>query len=342
MGGPEVRGLAAGMAGHRGSGVQRSDQVEEPHPGRQLGVDGRVEVLDAVEAQEGRMARVPVLDAEVGLVDRGFALDGEVDGDGGVVAVAAALLDRAASRPQRVVVTSFEAFEDLEALASKLSGVVDLPCEVIDASRAAVAGECTFGAGRAAGDQLHVGLGSAAGGIVLGGEVQRGATGRSSSPAWVVVDPAGPSHPYGPRGCLAAYADLGAIERHAHSLGITGERPSREGDDVDVLSNLVERARRGCLLSRRVVDDAARAVGVVAGGLLNVLDVCDVVVHCPVAEAWVFGAQTTREATERHGFASIVDGVRWHLASLGDEAVGLGVLALLDDRGHDGAREGVS
>ena len=239
------------------------------------------------------------------------------------------------------MVASLDHGDGHEALASSLGEAIDMPCDVVDASRAAVAGEWAFGAGRTSGDQLHIGLGSTAGGIVLGGVIQRGASGGSSSPAWVVVDPAGPSHPHGPRGCLAAYADLGAIERHARSLGVFGERPSRAAQDVGVLSNLVERARGGCLLSDRVLEQAARAVGVVAGGLLNVLDVTDVVVHCPVAEAWTLSAPTIQAATARHGFGSIVDGVRWHLASLGDEAIGLGALALVHDLGHDVEREGV-
>jgi hypothetical protein len=60
MFGSEVGGLSAGVASHRRRGVESADEVQQADTVGQLGVDGGVKVLDAVESKQHGVAGVAV------------------------------------------------------------------------------------------------------------------------------------------------------------------------------------------------------------------------------------------------------------------------------------------
>lgn len=125
-----------------------------------------------------------------------------------------------------------------ELLAAQLGDGIPIYVEN-DANLAALA-EAWQGAGRAVADFLYVhglvrGLG-VGGGIVIGGDLYRGATGFGAEIGHVTVDPAGPRCTCGNRGCLQLYVGQEALARRA---GVA------EGDFADFQSSLaalVERA----------------------------------------------------------------------------------------------------
>ena len=204
-----------------------------------------------------------------------------------------------------------------EALAHLTGGQL----HTVDAQLCAVWGEATRGAGGGAAEQLHLGFGTLTSGLIRRGRPYAGARGRGCAPAHICVDPAGPPCPCGGRGCLAAFTDLPALLRSSDEHGL----PT---DAAGSLEDLITRAAKGCTLSSRVLDRAAEALGVAVGGLLNVLDLLDVVIHTPAPEVWPLIQPTVQASVARHSFAAIRSGVRWHLSSLGDEAAVRGAATL--------------
>ncbi len=128
-----------------------------------------------------------------------------------------------------------------EALSRVLGGrrvVVDN-----DATCATV-GEWTYGAARGVADAVVITLGTGiGGGLIVGGQVVRGANGFAGEIGHMVVDPAGPACPCGKRGCWERYASgsgLGRMAGEAAQAGrldllvrrVGGDPEAVRGEDV--------------------------------------------------------------------------------------------------------------
>ena len=140
---------------------------------------------------------------------------------------------------------------------------------------------CAFGewrAGAAAGirDALIITLGTGiGGGLVVGGELQRGANGFAGEIGHMVVQADGVECVCGRRGCWERYASGSALRML--SGGMSGE---------DVVAN----ARAGDEAALGVIDGFARWVAVGLASLTNILDPKVIVLGGGVVDAWdVYG-----------------------------------------------------
>ncbi len=104
----------------------------------------------------------------------------------------------------------------------------------------------------------EIGIGGA---VVVGGELMTGRHGWAGEIGHVCVDPAGPPCPCGSTGCLEQYAGRRALLTAA---GMTSGA---------VPADLAERVRTGDAQAVNAVATAARALAVVLGGVVNVLDI---------------------------------------------------------------------
>ncbi|WP_432511732.1 ROK family transcriptional regulator [Kineococcus sp. SYSU DK001] len=128
---------------------------------------------------------------------------------------------------------------------------------------------------------LHVGAGIG-GGVVLRDEVVRGESGNAGEVGHVVADPTGPRCSCGATGCLEAVAAPAAVvARYADRVGAEAARaaglrlsPRTVLDDHDRLSLL---AGAGDAVAAAELDAAARAIARVVVGVVNVVDVSEVV-----------------------------------------------------------------
>ncbi|MEO3974609.1 ROK family protein [Streptomyces sp. CAU 1734] len=104
----------------------------------------------------------------------------------------------------------------------------DLGCPVMvdnDVNLMAM-GEQHAGVARSAADYLCVKIGTGIGcGIVVGGEVYRGATGSAGDIGHIQVDPCGRPCPCGNRGCLEAHFSGAALARDAEEAARSGRSP---------------------------------------------------------------------------------------------------------------------
>jgi predicted NBD/HSP70 family sugar kinase len=152
----------------------------------------------------------------------------------------------------------------------------------------------------------EIGIGGA---TVVDGKVMAGRHGWAGEIGHVSVDPAGASCPCGSTGCLERYAGKHAILAGA---GLSADSTPRE---------FVERARSG---DARAVDAAARAawaLGIALGGVINVLDIPDVVLGGHLGQI----AELLRPDLERRLRTRVLSG-RWVqptiIAAEGDSAPG--------------------
>lgn len=162
-------------------------------------------------------------------------------------------------------------------LATAVKVRFDLPVFVDNDANAAVWGERTFGCCPGANDVVLLTLGTGIGsGIVVNGELVRGATGAGAEIGHMVVDPSGPPCPCGLRGCLEQLASGTAIARLAH-LALGGDPDSAitafAGPGGEVTGESVTKAAREYdQTARDVLRKAGTALGI---GLSNVANVFD-------------------------------------------------------------------
>ena len=136
-----------------------------------------------------------------------------------------------------------------------------LPTFVDNDCTAAVVGEFLAGAGRGVSDLLYAGLGTGiGGGIVSGGQVQRGAHGFAGEIGHIIVEPGGPLCGCGNHGCLETVASGRAIDR------IGRERLGLDGYGV------VEAARGGNADAKAILTQVGERLGEGLAGLANTLD----------------------------------------------------------------------
>ena len=174
-------------------------------------------------------------------------------------------------------------------LKDELEPKVGLPVTVENDNNAAAWGEFRFGAGSKAKQLLFVGLGTGiGGGIVMHGQLVRGAQGAAGELGHVTVQATGPRCACGNRGCLEAFASgtgLGrrarevASERSDSALGQLVAERKVLGEDVTDL------ARKGDEGALSVLKEAGRWLGVGLAGFVNIFNPDVVVVGGGVMEA---------------------------------------------------------
>jgi glucokinase len=176
-------------------------------------------------------------------------------------------------------------------LRERVAAGVRVPVAVENDANVAAWGEFRFGAGRGTADLLVVTVGTGiGGGIVIGGELFRGANGLGAEIGHIIVEPHGPLCGCGNHGCWEQMASGRAIERlgriaAAEQRGsvlaeIAGGDPSRlTGPDV------TKAARDGDPVASGILEEVGRRLGQGIAGLVNVLDPEAVVVGGGAAEA---------------------------------------------------------
>lgn len=166
-----------------------------------------------------------------------------------------------------------------EPLRDHVAAAVAVPVVVENDANAAAWGELRFGAGRDSGGSLvlvTVGTGIG-GGLVVGGELVRGAHGFAGEPGHQQVVPEGLPCRCGRRGCLEQYASGQALVRYL--------RDGQPGAETITGPQVTTAARAGDPRAREAFDQIGSWLGVGLANLAQVLDPQVIVVGGGVAEA---------------------------------------------------------
>jgi glucokinase len=142
----------------------------------------------------------------------------------------------------------------------------------------AVRAERASGAAQGRDDVVLVTLGTGIGaGIVVGGEVRRGANGMAGEPGHTMVDPTGPPCPCGLKGCWERYASGAGLARMARDAAEAGQLAAvldAVGGDPAAIhgEDVVAAARAGDEAAHGVLDQFAWWTAVGLANLTAVLD----------------------------------------------------------------------
>lgn len=190
-----------------------------------------------------------------------------------------------------------------------------------DANLAALA-ELRRGTAHHDGSLIFVKVSSGVGaGVVLQGQLQRGATGMAGELGHVTVDEAGPYCRCGNRGCLEAYVSvpfvLSALE--AALPGAT-------------FPEVIEQARQGHPPAARALDDVGTHLGQVLSVAVNLLQPAAIVVGGEMSAAGDLVLQPLRAALRRHCLDTVAGETQVIATELGEDATLIGAVeAALDE-----------
>jgi predicted NBD/HSP70 family sugar kinase len=204
--------------------------------------------------------------------------------------------------------------------AESLAWRLGLPVTVDNDANLGALAEATWGAARGAGDVVYLKLGNGVGaGLVLGGNVYRGAAGTAGEIGHTTIDERGAVCRCGNRGCLETFVGGEAL--------VSLLRPTY-GEQL-TLPELVDRALAGEPACQRIVADAGRHVGTAVANVCNILAPEVVVVGGELAAAGALLLTPISEAIRRHAIRPAAEKVSVRLAKLGDRAEVLGAVALV-------------
>jgi glucokinase len=164
------------------------------------------------------------------------------------------------------------------AVRDTLSERLGIPAIVDNDANVAALAEAVHGAGRGAGDQIMITVGTGiGGGIIIGGRLYRGHYGVGAELGHIVIDPDGPVCGCGNRGCWEAVASGNAIGRLARQRvegGAGADLLAIVGGDLDAITGEVvgEAAVAGSAFSRDVVASIGRLLGIGLASIVNIFD----------------------------------------------------------------------
>jgi predicted NBD/HSP70 family sugar kinase len=201
----------------------------------------------------------------------------------------------------------------------ELEGLIKLPVYIDNDANLGALAEMTWGVGRGVSEAAYVKVDTGVGvGIVVAGQIYRGATGTAGEIGHTTVDENGPVCRCGNRGCLEGLVGTAALVeslRTRYRADLTMDDVLRSAADGDV----------GC---RRALADAGRQLGVQVANLCNLLNPRLVIIAGKLSEADEIVLEPLRTTFARHALPHAVETVEVVRAALGERATALGGAAL--------------
>jgi glucokinase len=190
----------------------------------------------------------------------------------------------------------------------ELTSLIGLPVVIENDANAAAWGEARFGAGRGKRNLLLLTIGTGiGGGIVINGELFRGAFGVASEVGHMRVVPEGHLCGCGARGCFEQYSSGNALMRHAReaiaaSPDVARNLLARGNGTIEGLTGraITEAAREGDPVALAAFNTTGQWLGAGIATLSVILDPECVVIGGGVIDAGEILLTPTRTALERY------------------------------------------
>ncbi|MBB6097806.1 putative NBD/HSP70 family sugar kinase [Deinobacterium chartae] len=212
---------------------------------------------------------------------------------------------------------------DDENVAEQLARRLGRPVLVENDANLGALAEARFGAERGERDLIYLKVATGIGaGILLGGQLLRGARGGAGEIGHISINESGPAGRSGNPGSLESYAAADVLLERARS---------RSGDLSLEVRDLVRRARSGDPLALEVWRETGEHLGVAIATLLNLFNPAAVVLGGQLAAAGDALLQPAREVALRRTLRINRESVRISASTLGADAGLLGSVSLLLD-----------
>jgi predicted NBD/HSP70 family sugar kinase len=177
-----------------------------------------------------------------------------------------------------------------DGLEAEISERLGMPFMLENDANLSVLAEWTAGAAEGHSDAIYIEVSEGIGaGLILSGRLHRGAHGTAGEIGHTPIIPDGPVCRCGNRGCLELLAGTGAIT----------DTVSEQLSTRMTIDQIVERARGGDPMCRRILRDAASHIGTVIGSMCNLINPTVVIVGGAFATAWHLIEPALHEALDR-------------------------------------------
>jgi len=207
-----------------------------------------------------------------------------------------------------------------------LSEALNCPVAFENDANVACYGEFTMGVGREVDDMVFFTLGTGIGcGIVSNGKLVQGAGGNAAEVGHMIVQPDGEPCNCGQRGCVEVIASASHTARRAAQAVKAGEPSSLSTLDEITCKDVFEHMDQGDALATRIIDETARALGLVCVNMLHTTEPARIV----FAGGMIAAGAPLLNAIRRH-----FDALIWHLKK---ETVDIVFASLEEDAGIIGA-----
>lgn len=197
-----------------------------------------------------------------------------------------------------------------------------------DANLGALA-ERWWGAGRGIDDFAYIKLATGIGlGVVLRGEIYRGATGVAGEIGHVAIDPHGRPCICGLRGCLATF--VGSQELVARAKELLAQDPdSALARDHVTIDSIEDAALAGDPLAITLVNEAAGHLGIAVADLLNLLNPAMVILGGGLSRLGDVLLQPLREEIRQRTLISSLVACEVRTSQLGYQATAVGAATMI-------------
>ena len=173
--------------------------------------------------------------------------------------------------PYRILERILPAWHDFD-LPGALRGHFGIPVFVDNDANLGALAEHHWGKAVGVDDFAYLKVATGIGaGLMIGGEIYRGATGVAGEIGHVAIDPRGPRCVCGNRGCLATFVGTRALVARTRALLPDFPHSVLAGTVPDIRS-LEDAALADDSLALKVVGEAARNLGIVIAGVLNLMN----------------------------------------------------------------------
>lgn len=213
-------------------------------------------------------------------------------------------------------------------VAETMTRQLAVPTVLENTANLGALGELRAGALRGADQAVFVKVSHGVGaGLILGGELFRGAAGTAGELGHLTLDEDGPVCRCGNRGCLELYAGANALLQAL-----------RASHGALSLRDVIGRALAGDPACHRAVADAGRHLGVAVAGVVNLVNPDVVVVGGQLARVGELLLEPMRAAVARCAIPSAAHTVRIRTGRLGERADLVGAMVLADQLRGDAQR----
>lgn len=191
-------------------------------------------------------------------------------------------------------------------------------------------GEWAYGFGRGENHLAYIKVGTGIGsGLLLNGQIYRGATGSAGEIGHLTLDENGPLCDCGNHGCLESLAGGKAIARQAREAILKGQRTSLSSmvplEEITA-RDVASAARRGDLVSQEIIANAGNYLGIAIAGLVNLFNPRTVVVGGGVALIGDLLLQPIRDTVIRRSLLASARTVKINTAVLRRHSSGMGAI----------------
>lgn len=224
----------------------------------------------------------------------------------------------------------------LQEIGKAFEGAFNIPFFIENDANIAALGEQWKGAGEGALDCVTVTLGTGVGGgIVINGQLVRGASGAAGEIGHLTIDTEGQfACTCGKKGCLETVASATGIMHLArqYALEYVGDSnvKARIDDGAQVTAkDIFDAAKEGDYFGQQVVDRFAHYLGLACSHLANSLNPSKIVLAGGVAQAGEFLLEKVNEQFIEYCFPQIRNNDTLVLAQLGNDAGIMGAAQLV-------------